>query len=63
MAEAARAPRRPRFICMALNAAGRPVPMFDLFLGDTPREDEALEPMGEIEGLLFGQRSGAFADH
>jgi len=56
MADAVRAPRRPRFACMALNAAGRPVPMFDPLLGEMPGEEEALEPMGEIEGLLFGER-------
>ena len=56
MAEAAPIPRRPRFMCMALNTAGRPVPMFDPFLGETAGEEEALEPMGEIEGLLFGER-------
>ncbi|KSV87700.1 hypothetical protein N184_30675 [Sinorhizobium sp. GL28] len=43
-------------MCMALNTAGRPVPMFDPFLGETAGEEEALEPMGEIEGMLFGER-------
>ncbi|MEI2296926.1 hypothetical protein [Ensifer sp. MJa1] len=58
MADAARAPRRPRFVCMALNAAGRPVPTFDPFLGDMAGEEEALAAMGEIEHLLFGERPG-----
>jgi len=56
MAKTAPVPRRPRFTCMALNAAGRPVPMFDPFLGDAPGDEAALEPMGEIEHLLFGER-------
>ena len=56
MADAARVPRRPRFLCMALNAVGRPVPMFDPFLGDTPGDKETPEPVGEIEHLLFGDR-------
>ncbi|MBZ7921980.1 hypothetical protein LAC81_09310 [Ensifer adhaerens] len=60
MADTARAPRRPRFICMALNSAGRPVPMFDPFLGDAPgSEVDMLDVAGEIEGLLFGERPGA----
>jgi hypothetical protein len=56
MAKTAPAPRRPRFMCMALNTAGRPVPMFDPFLGDRPGDEAAPEPMGEIEVLLFGER-------
>ncbi|HEV7304848.1 hypothetical protein [Ensifer sp.] len=63
MADAVRAPRRPRFVCMALNAAGRPVPMFDPFLGDGTADEEALEPVGEIEGLLFGERQNPRAGH
>ena len=62
MAKTAPAPRRPRFMCMALNTAGRPVPMFDPFLGDTPGDEEAPEPIGEIERLLFGARTDAVAD-
>lgn len=56
MAAAGQRPRRPRFTCMGLNAAGRPVPMFDPFLGDMHGDEEALEPLGEIEQLLFGER-------
>lgn len=48
---------------MALNAAGRPVPMFDPFLGDTPWEEEAPEVPGEVERLLFGEQAGVIADH
>ncbi|OCO99502.1 MULTISPECIES: hypothetical protein [unclassified Ensifer] len=43
-------------MCMALNAAGRPVPMFDPFLGGAPGEEETLTPMGAVERLLFGER-------
>lgn len=59
----ANAPRRLRFMCMALNAAGRPVPMFDPFLDDTPCHEDAPEPPGEIERLLFGDRAGTAANH
>ncbi|MGE6784603.1 hypothetical protein ACQKGL_19000 [Ensifer adhaerens] len=48
---------------MALNSAGRPVPMFDAFLGDAPADEEVPEPMGEIEGLLFGERQNPHAGH
>ncbi|KSV67157.1 hypothetical protein N183_32370 [Sinorhizobium sp. Sb3] len=56
MAEAAPIPRRPRFMCMALNTAGRPVPMFDPFLGEMPGDEETPEVPGEVEWLLFGER-------
>jgi hypothetical protein len=48
-------------MCMALSAAGRPVAMFDPFLGDVAGEEEALEPLGEVERLLFGVRPGGGA--
>ncbi len=63
MGAAAPTLRRPRFVCMALNSAGRPVPMFDAFLGDAPADEEVPEPMGEIEGLLFGERQNPRAAH
>ncbi|KQX50334.1 MULTISPECIES: hypothetical protein [unclassified Ensifer] len=63
MADAARVPRRPRFICMALNAAGRPVPMFDPFLGDEPADEDAPEAAGAIELLLFGDRQNPRAGY
>lgn len=63
MAEAARVPRRPQFICMAFNGAGRPVPMFDPFFGDIAADEQALAPMGEIEDLLFGARPGGLPGH
>ncbi len=56
MAEAVHTPRRLRFMCMALSAAGRPVPMFDPFLGETAGDEETPEVPGEVEWLLFGER-------
>lgn len=55
MAEAARTVRR-RFMCMALNASGRPAPMFDPFLGDAPVDEDEPVAAGAIELLLFGDR-------
>ncbi|WP_457583428.1 hypothetical protein [Ensifer canadensis] len=49
-------PHRPRFTCMGLNAAGRPVPMFDPFFGGKDEVEEALAPLGPLERLLFGER-------
>ncbi|MDP9630764.1 UNVERIFIED_ORG: hypothetical protein J2W85_002839 [Ensifer adhaerens] len=49
-------PRRPRFTCMGLNAAGRPVPMFDPFFDGQDNGEEALAPPGPLERLLFGER-------
>lgn len=46
---------RPRYVCMALNAAGRPVPMFDPLL-DVPEAEEPPEAQGPIERTLFGTR-------
>lgn len=49
-------PRRLRFTCMGLNAAGRPVPMFDPFFDGQDGAEEALAPPGPLEQLLFGDR-------
>ncbi len=46
---------RPRYVCMALNAAGRPVPMFDPFL-DEAETEEPPEAQGPVERALFGPR-------
>ncbi|MGF6176914.1 hypothetical protein ABIE33_005227 [Ensifer sp. 4252] len=48
-------PRRPRFICMGLNAAGRPVPMFDPFFDGQDEVQEPPAPLGPMERLLFGE--------
>ncbi|WP_077960983.1 hypothetical protein [Ensifer adhaerens] len=63
MADTAHVPRRPRYICMALNAAGRPVPMFDPFLGDEPAGEDEWQEAGAIEILLFGDRQNPRAGH
>lgn len=55
-------PRRLRFTCMGLNAAGRPVPMFDPFFDEQDGMKEGLMPAGPVELLLFGERSEAEAD-
>lgn len=55
-------PRRLRFTCMGLNAAGRPVPMFDPFFDGQDEMEEGLMPVGPVELLLFGQRERAEAD-
>ncbi|OHV77846.1 hypothetical protein [Ensifer sp. LCM 4579] len=56
---------RPRYVCTALNAAGRPVPMFDSSLGEAEAKVPA-EAQGPVEGALFGPRedtaSGEFYD-
>lgn len=47
--------RKLRFVCTALNAVGRPVPMFDPFFD----EEAAVAPseeQGPIELSLFGPR-------
>lgn len=53
------ADRRPqhrcRYVCMALNAEGRPVPMFDPLLDDAEAE-EPPEAQGPVERALFGLR-------
>ncbi|WP_139110053.1 MULTISPECIES: hypothetical protein [unclassified Ensifer] len=56
MAAAGQGPRRPRFTCMGLNAAGRPVPMFDPFFDGQDEVEEVLMPVGPLERLLFGER-------
>jgi hypothetical protein len=50
--------RRPRYTCMGLNAAGRPVPMFDPFFDGRDEVEEVLFPPGPLEWLLFGEREG-----
>lgn len=49
-------PRQLRFICMGLNAAGRPVPMFDPFFDGRDEVEEGPVPVGPLELLLFGKR-------
>ncbi len=49
-------PRRLRFTCMGLNAAGRPVPMFDPFFDGGVEVEESPVPVGPLELLLFGKR-------
>ncbi|MGH6808223.1 MAG: hypothetical protein ACREEJ_15490 [Ensifer adhaerens] len=56
MAAAGQRPQRPRFTCMGLNAAGRPVPMFDPFFDGQAEVQEGLTPVGPVERLLFGER-------
>ncbi|NVD38809.1 hypothetical protein HT585_08085 [Ensifer sp. HO-A22] len=56
MQPAGRQQRRPRFTCMGLNAAGRPVPMFDPFFDGLDDAGEGLMPAGPVELLLFGGR-------
>lgn len=56
------AARRPRFTCMGLNAAGRPVPMFDPFFDGQDDMEKGPPPAGPVELLLFGARGGSEAD-
>jgi len=62
MPAAGPAPRRLRFTCMGLNAAGRPVPMFDPFFDGRDDAEESPSPAGPVELLLFGARGDSEAD-
>lgn len=49
---------RRRYVCMALNAPGRPVPMFGPLL-DVADAEEPPEAQGPTERALFGAREEA----